>query len=152
MPYRFPSTNCILLFHNVMYYLYIYTTTTTTTTQCKLVYAQVVLEKRPPAQVAEGNHRKCRVSVCASCWNEKHHQRKLLQVRGTGHQHPTAQVGAGAATTCNLHMGTYMHRSCAHVQLALVVFFLVPLAHIPTCTVWWWWWWWCYMCGCGRCM
>ena len=82
------------------------TTTTTTTTQCKLLYAQVVLGKRPPAQVAEGNHHKCRVSVCASCWNEKHHQRKLLKVRGTGHQHPSAQVGAGAATTCNLHMVT----------------------------------------------
>ena len=88
-------------------HIYIYTTTTTTTTtQCKLVYAQVVLGKRPPAQVAEGNHHKCRVSVCASCWNEKHHQHKLLKVRGTGHQHPSAQVGAGAATTCNLHMDT----------------------------------------------
>ena len=28
----------------------------TTTTQCKLLYAQVVQGKRPPAQVAEGNH------------------------------------------------------------------------------------------------
>ena len=34
-------------------------TTTTTTTQCKLLYAQVVLEKRPPVQVTEGNHHKC---------------------------------------------------------------------------------------------
>ena len=25
------------------------------------------------------------------------------------------------------------------LQLALVVFFLVPLVHIATCTVWWWW-------------
>ena len=40
-------------------------TTTTTTTQCKLqyvhaVYAQVLLGRRPPAQVAEGNHHECR--------------------------------------------------------------------------------------------
>ena len=34
-------------------------TTTTTTTQWKLLYAQVVLGKRPPVQVAEGNHHKC---------------------------------------------------------------------------------------------
>ena len=91
--------------------------TTTTTTQCKLVYAQVVLGKRPPAQVAEGNHHKCRVSVCASCWNEKHHQRKLLKVRGTGHQHPSAQVGAGAATMQLAHGHNY--DACSvHVQVA----------------------------------
>ena len=95
------------------YHNHIYSTTTTTTTtntnttQCKLLYAQVVLEKRPPAQVAEGNHHKCRVSVCASCWNEKHHQRKLLKVRGTGHQHPSVQVGAGAATTQLAHGHNY---------------------------------------------
>ena len=35
--------------------------------QCKLLYAQVVLGKRPPVQVAEGNHHKCKVSVCTSC-------------------------------------------------------------------------------------
>ena len=97
-------TTCTYHVHNHIYSTT--TTTTTTTTQCKLLYAQVVLGKRPPAQVAEGNHHKCRVSVCASCWNEKHHQRKLLKVRGTGHQHPSAQVGVGAATTCNLHMDT----------------------------------------------
>ena len=53
-------------------------------------------------QVAEGKHHKCRWSVCASRWNEKHHQRKLLKVRGTGHQHPSAQVGVGCGnnTTC----------------------------------------------------
>ena len=100
-------------YHNHIYS----TTTTTTTTQCKLVYAQVVLGKRPPAQVAEGNHLKCRVSVCASCWNEKHHQRKLLKVRGTGHQHPSAQVGAGAATTQLAHEHNY--DACSvHVQVA----------------------------------
>ena len=79
-----------------------HTYSTTTTTQCKLLYAQVVLGKRPPAQVAEGNHHKCLQSVCASCWNEKHHQCKLLKVRETGHQHPSAQVGAGCSNnaTC----------------------------------------------------
>ena len=46
-----------------------------------------------------------------------------------------------AATTCNLQMGTYMHRICAHVQVVLTCaggLFLGPLAHIVTCTVWWW--------------
>ena len=33
------------------------------------------------AQVAEGNHN--RLGVCASCWNEKHHQRMWLKVKGT---------------------------------------------------------------------
>ena len=32
-----------------------------------------------------------------------------------------------AAATCNLHMGTYMHHSCAHVQVALL------LHLVPTC-------------------
>ena len=32
-----------------------------------------------------------------------------------------------AATTCNLHMGTYMLRSCAHVQVVLL------LHPTPTC-------------------
>ena len=104
------------------------TTTTTTTTQCKLLHVQVVLGKRPLAEVAEGNHHNCRVSVCASCWNEKHYQHKLLKVRGTGHQHPSAQVGAGAATTCNLHTSTYMHCGCAHVQVMLL---LHPLQLAP---------------------
>ena len=109
-------------YHNHTY------STTTTTTQCKLLYAQVVCGKRPPAQVAEGNHHKCRVSVCASCWNEKHHQRKLLKVRGTGHQHPSAQVGAGAATTCNLHMGTTMMHECPCASCMLL---LHPLQLAP---------------------
>ena len=63
------------------------TTTITTTTQCKLqfvhaVYAPVRLGTRPPVQVAEGNHPESKWSVCASSWKEKHHQRKLLMVRG----------------------------------------------------------------------
>ena len=106
------------------------TTTTTTTTQCKLLYAQVVLGKRPPAQVAEGNHHKCRVCVCASCWNEKHHQRKLLKVRGTGHQHPSAQVGAGAATTCNLHMDA----TCIVVVPMCIMHGVFILIHLTTTT------------------
>ena len=89
----------------MIYILHIYMYTTAT--QCNLqyvyaVYVQVLLGKRPPAQVAEGNHHKCRWSVCTSCWNEKHHQCKLLKVRGTGHQHPLAHVGAGCSNnaTC----------------------------------------------------
>ena len=114
LPPHFHATSITTCtYHNHIYS----TTTTTTTTQCKLLYAQVVLGKRPPAQVAEGNHHKCRVSVCASCWNEKHHQRKLLKVRGTGHQHPSAQVGAGAATTQLAHGHNY--DACSvHVQVA----------------------------------
>ena len=50
-------TACI--YHNYII-LYTTTTTTTTTTQCKLLYVQVVLGKRPPAQVAEGNYHECR--------------------------------------------------------------------------------------------
>ena len=114
-------------YHN---HIYRTTTTTTTTTQCKLLYAQVVLGKRPPAQVAEGNHHKCRVSVCASCWNEKHHQRKLLKVRGTGHQHPSVQVGAGAATTCNLHMDT----TCIVVVPMCIMHGVFILIHLTTTT------------------
>ena len=125
-------------------YIYIYTTT-----QCKLLYAQVVPGKRPPAQVAEGNHHKCKQSVCASCWNEKHHQRKLLKVRGTGHQHPSAQVGAGCSNNatctwaqlrcmlvlmCKLHVVAASRANLRRwmlvpgpsdlQQLALVVFFI----------------------------
>ena len=115
------------------------TTTTTTATQCKLqyvhaVYAQVVLGKRPPAQVAEGNHHKCRLSVCVSCWNEKHHQRKLLKVRGQGTSIHRRKLEQDAATTCNLHMGTYMNRSCAHVQVVLRLT-RVQLALICFCMV-----------------
>ena len=82
--------------------------TTTTTTQCKLqyvhaVYAQVILGRRPPAQVAEGSHHK-------------------LQRLAT-----TSAGRVVAATTCNLHMGTYMFCSCAHMQVALL------LHPAPTC-------------------
>ena len=54
----------ILLHHIIVYYYtlpwYIATCTVYTTTQYKLLYAQVVQGKRPPAQVAAGNHHKCR--------------------------------------------------------------------------------------------
>ena len=97
--------------------------------QCKLQYghavnAQVLLRKRPPAQ---GNHNKCRLSVCASCWNEKHHQSTLLKVRGTGHQHPSAQVGAGGSN----------NTTCTWAQLRSMQ---VPMHK------WW------YICVCGRYM
>ena len=56
-PHLLTTSIITCTYHN---HIYITTTTTTTTTQCKLLYAQVVLGKRPPAQVAEGNHHKCR--------------------------------------------------------------------------------------------
>ena len=40
----------------------------------------------------------------------------------------TTTLERDAATTCNLHMGTYMHRRCAHVQVVLL------LHPVPTCT------------------
>ena len=95
---------------------------TTTTTQYKLqyvhtVYAQVLLGKdhqRGMQRVTTTSAGWVFVLVCASalafilyplsfsCWNEKYHQRKLLKVRGTGHQHPSAQIGVGCSnnTTC----------------------------------------------------
>ena len=64
LPPHLPSYNQHYHMHLPQPHIYITTTTTTTTTtittQCKLLYAQVVLGKRPPAQVAEGNHHKCR--------------------------------------------------------------------------------------------
>ena len=76
-------------------------------------------------QVAEGNHHKCRLSVCASCWNEKHHQRKLLKVRGTGHQHPLTHVGAKCSENMQLAHGTTVHHSNAHVGVVVVVVVVV---------------------------
>ena len=69
--------------------------------------------KRPPVQIAEGNHHKCRLSVCTSCWDEKHHQRKFLKVRGTRHKHPLAQIGAGCSNNMQLaHRHNYEAWKC----------------------------------------
>ena len=46
------------------------------------------------------------------CILEKCHQRKLLKVGGTGHQHPSAQVGAGCSNNMQLaHGHSYMQVS-----------------------------------------
>ena len=69
----------------------IYTTTTSNhnhTVQVARVQVQYLRqwlkEKTPPAQVATADdHHMCKWSICASCWKEKHHQRKLQQVLTT---------------------------------------------------------------------
>ena len=70
---------------------HIYTTTTCNhhhTVQVARVQVeylrQWLKEKTPPAQVATGDdHYMCKWSICASCWKEKHYQRKLQQVLTT---------------------------------------------------------------------
>ena len=70
------------------------------------------------------DYHKCRL-------NEKPHQHKLLKVRGTGHQHPSAQVGCWCPvllTSSNLHWRCFpssqwrKYSTCTRAA----------------CTVWWW--------------
>ena len=50
----------------------------------------------------------------------------LLKVRGTGHQHPLVQVGAGCSN--NMQLAHHMLHSGAHVRVVLL------LHPAPTCT------------------
>ena len=109
----------------------IYTTTTSNhhhTVQVARVQVeylrQWLKEKTPPAQVATADdHRMCKWSICASCWKEKQHQRKLqrsgpphvpveylhLLMEGKHHQRKvqrsgpaSGQIGAGCSnSSCN---------------------------------------------------
>ena len=63
----------------------------------------------------------------ASFWNEKHHQHKLLKVRGTGHQHPSVQFGAGCSNN-TAYTWAQLHVS-AHVQVACC--YCIPLQLAP---------------------
>ena len=62
-------------------------------------------------------------------WLEgKHHQLKLLKlIRGTRHQHPLDQVGAGCSKNMQLAHGHNLHVS-AHVQVACTCCILLQLA------------------------
>ena len=84
---------------------HIYTTTTCNhhhTVQVARVQVQYLRqwlkEKTPPAQVATGDdHYMCKWSICASCWKEKHYQRKV-QRSGPA----SGQIGVGCSnSSCN---------------------------------------------------
>ena len=81
-------------FRKVVYichiFIYIYTTTSNHHHTVQVARVQVeylrqwLKEKTPPAQVATADdHHMCKWSICASCWKEKQHQRKLQQVLTT---------------------------------------------------------------------
>ena len=117
---------CPFCTHNTIHVIYIYIYihhihTTTTTTQCKLLYVQVVLGKRPPAQVAEGQGDRAPASIGAS-WNGKQQQRNLHM--GTTTMHVSIFGSLWSCTTA-----VYFHLLCTHT----VKINSAPLLHAFVC-------------------